>query len=45
LPIKLVKYLVEELLQEPEWGCMLKDFKRVLNLQQFMEEAKKLWQT
>jgi len=39
----LVKFLAEGLLQEVEWVCMLRDFKKALNLQVFMEVVKKLW--
>ena len=42
--IKLVKFLVEEQLQKLEWDKKLKDFKKLLNSQAFMEEVKKLWQ-
>ena len=43
LVIKLAKSLEEELSQEAEWECILKDSKNLSNLQAFMEEVKKSW--
>ena len=43
LVIKLAKSLEEELSQEAELECILKDSKNLSNLQAFMEEVKKSW--
>jgi hypothetical protein len=38
------KFLEAGLSQELVWECMLKDFKKALNLHLFMEDLRKLWQ-